>query len=347
MLKEYLDHEISTPEAAAYYAFCRQANSDLIRHSLKELKGFAKSAKRLKAAGKDAPPFLPKLTRIYFRKVEEQARLFTALSIFEAAYRVHLATWMEQHYGVKKWWDPVYTTLIGGGGCAQVTNISGVELTPAVANAIDKLLKGIDGYDLKGATVVKQANGHSLLCYSKLSDLEELIKEQWVSFKASLRIHNPSLTALPSFISAFKRIRDSRNSCFHHREVSDRPGLLRSIENMLDLIDIHLDTASINARTSAVKPMTTGIQWHERHNFGLVQSLTYDIELHFEDQKSRSTIDGRTQFEAIQRAIDGVAADDRLKLKGIQIQTRAADLAKTDIEEAIKKVGVIETRFQQ
>lgn len=106
MLKEHLDYEISEAEADSYYAFCRQANSDLLRHSLKELKGFVKSAKRLTAGGQVSAPFLPRLTRIYFRKVEEQARLFTALSIFESAYRVHLANWMEHHYGVSDWWRP-------------------------------------------------------------------------------------------------------------------------------------------------------------------------------------------------------------------------------------------------
>lgn len=236
--------------------------------------------------------------------------------------------------------------MTAGKPCIQITHINGVSLTSAVANAIDKLLKGIDGYDMAGATVAKQTNGHSLLCHSKLSDLEELIKEQWVQFKTSLGNQNPALTVLPSFISAFRRIRDSRNSCFHHREVADRSGLLRSIEKMLDLINVHLDTASINARTSAVKPISTGIDWHERHNFGLAQSLSYEIELQFEDQKSRSTIDGRTRFEAIQRAIDAVAADDRLKLNGIWVESKT-DLAGVDIEDAIKMVGTTGTSLQQ
>ena len=327
MLKAQLDHEVAEAEAEAYYAFCRQANSDLFRRSLKELKGFAKAAKRLKADGKHVPPFLPKLTRIYFRKVEEQARLFTALSVFETAYRVHLATWMEHHYGVKKWWEPVYAAIASGGTCAQVTHINQTPLLPAVANAIANLLKGIDGYDLNGATVAKQTSGHGLLSHSKLSDLEELIKEQWVQFKPSLTDHNPALTTLASFTAVFKRIREARNTCFHHRESPDGVGLFRVIESMLDLVNIHLETASINARMAAVKPPTIGVPWHERHNFGLGGAAAYNIELHFEDQKSSSTINGRTKFEAIQRAIDALAADERSKLLEIRVGNTAEVLA--------------------
>jgi len=344
MLKEHIGHEVSPTEADAYYAFCRQANSDLVRHALKELRGFAKTAKRLKAEGKEGPPFLPRLTRIYFRKVEEQARLFTALSIFETAYRVHLATWMEHYYGIRNWWQPVYAAVAAGGSCTHVTNINGIPLLPAVAHAIDKLLKGIDGYDLTGTKVAKQSTGQGLLNHSKLSDLEELIKEQWVQFKPSLADHNPALTTLDSFVGVFRRIREARNACFHHREAADRAGLFRNIENMLDLLHIHLETASINARMAAVRPVAMNVQWDERHNFGLLKSATYDIELHFENEKTKSTFNGRTTFEAIQRAIDGVGADDRLKLIGVSISDATAKFLSASAEgiaDMIETVGTL------
>ncbi len=333
LLKEHLDYELSEEECEAFYSLCRQSNSDLMRHSLKEMKGFASAAKKSKAEGKPVKPFLPKLTRIYFRKLEEQARLFTALSIFETAYRVHLATWMEDYYGVREWWTPVHDVLLSGGPCTQINNINGVPLLPAVANAIERLLKGIDGYDLKGKTISKQNSGHSLLSFSKLSDLEELIKEQWVHFKPSLAGHNPALTALASFSAVFKRIREARNSCFHHRETADRQGLLRVIESMLDLLNVHLETASLNARMAAVKPATCTVQWHERHNFGLLGSSAYEIELHFEDETKSSTINGRDKFEAIQRAIDSINADDRIKLQGVKVDSKTTEIL--IVEESI------------
>ncbi|MGV3552485.1 hypothetical protein [Rhizobium sp.] len=344
MLSDHLGLTISVEETDAYCAFCRQANSDLVRNSLKELKGFAKSAKKMAADGKPTPPLLPKLTRIYFRKVEEQARLFTALSIFETAYRVHLATWMEHHFGVKKWWEPIYATVRAGNPCTDIKHINGVALSPAAASAIDKLLKGIDGYDLSGAKIARQSSGHDLLCHSKLSDLEEIIKEQWVQFKRSLGDQNPALATAASFLATFKRIREARNACFHHRETGDRTGLFRVVESMLDLIDIHLETASINARMAAVKPIGTSVQWHQRHDFGLGSAEFYDIDFTFEDQNSTLVIAGRTNFEALHRAIDSLAADDRLKLLGIQVGRKIVAAPAVDVEDIIEAVTNFEIR---
>ncbi len=319
LLNDQLGYQVSEAEEKACYAFCRQANSDFLIRSLKELKGFAKSAQKMKIKGQETPPILEKLTRIYFRKVEEQARLFTALGMFGTSYRTHLATWMEHYYGLKKWWDPIYTTILAGDHCTSVKKINGTPITSGLANAVDRLLRGIDGYDLSGNKIKQQNSGHFLLNFSKLSDLEELIKEQWPQFKISLQGHNPALTTQVSFLAVFKRIRDARNSCFHHREVASRPDIMRNIENMLDLVNVHLETASISARIAAVKPIASIVQWDERHNFGLNRLSPYTIEISIENEKSISVMNGRTTFEAMQRAIDVIAADDRMRITAVSI----------------------------
>jgi hypothetical protein len=63
-------------------------------------------------------------------------------------------------------------------------------------------------------------------------------------------------------------------------------------------------------------------------------------------QQSDCNIEQASQTVNRIRAIDVVAADDRLKLKGIWVGTKT-ELSGLEIEDAIKAVGSTGTRFQQ
>ncbi len=322
--------ELEIYERAQFTALCAQANGDFLTSALKELRGVARSVAKAKARAEaagtkcEAAALIPKIIRTYYRKLGEQSKLFPALSLFEAAYRTHLSAWMEHHYGTPQWWGDIYAHIKRGGKSSDFSDINGVSVTAGTPRVIENMLRGIDGQGLHGTLIPTLSDGRKMLERSKLSDIEELIREQWVQFKTSIpdRLHHGAPLDLEVFMGMFRRVRDARNLCSHHREVKDRAGILSNIEQLVDLVNVHLEMALAAVHTAAVRPYPFQVLAVEKHSIGLPERQVFETVFTIDTVVRTSDLKAFSLGEALIMALEPLSADDRLKLTSISVRAK-------------------------
>lgn len=338
LLSEHLKHDLPPEEFDQFVRFCGKTSHDLLKHTLKELRGAAKAAAKARKAGGQAQALLPRIHRVYHRKLGEQHRLFPIFELFETSYRSFLALWLETHYGTATWWDEPYQWLRKGNKSIDLLEVNSVPITLGVARAIETLLRNVDEGILTGNVVPRLGSGQEILRLSKLSDLETICKEHWPLLRNALpsRLANGSPLDAAVFEGMFRRVREARNACFHHKEVSERASMASNVELLLDLIDVHAATMVDSATCAAVRPFTYQVPHLERHAHGLSESVSYRIEVVARGREFPCDVQARSGVEALTKVLAALAPDDYEGLTTLRV------LPAQDAATENKEVGLFD-----
>ena len=324
-VKADLNCELSRPNFEAILAFMPGANIELLRHSLKEVRGAAKRT--------DTSRLLEQLHRSYHRKLAEQASLYPVFHILESAYRAKLGFWLENHYGVDRWWEPILAELRHD---RDLTEVNGVAVTHSALRALQNLIKNVEG-DRYDRGVLAQADGHGVLARAKMSDIEELIFEHWPNFKKELRgqFSNGSPVEQATFKAKLKRVRDARNEAYHHREVGRRAEIVALAEELLDLIDVHLGSVVDHAAQLAPKVQASGVRVDARHLALCAVDRSFRIETVQQGRDpAEAEVTAMTGGDAIAKSIAGMSGERRAKLQAVRLTDRDAEAGSPQHEGA-------------
>lgn len=319
-LRELLDEALqATPPADQIDVigrFMPGSNIELLRHSLKELRAVAKR--------KDQTDLPTRLHKVYHRKLAEQASLYPILHIFESAYRTKLAFWMEEQFRTMRWWLPHLARLRELdklGRAEQVESINKIPITHGTGRVIENLIKNVEG-DRLDRGILDNATGHEVLSLAKMSDVEELIHEQWAVIKGKLPsvLLNGSPLDEAVFKGKFKRVREARNQAYHHREVVKRNEIAGVAEELLDLIDVHLCSALDFVAHAGVKGPKSMVQRAARH-ISLADGLTqFEVDcMHEKRDPTRMQLQATSGGDAIARSLAALSGDDRTKLTAVAV----------------------------
>jgi hypothetical protein len=206
--------------------------------------------------------------RVYCRKVAEQATLFPVFHTFESAYRSALGRWMEAHYGDAQWWGPIDRKLASGQQAITVTAINGVPLPSNAARDIGRMLERIEGnYTHRNGKVARLATGADVLREAILADVQNLILDHWSAFSKHLHVPRAPRPAASkrAFEDQYTKVREARNTAYHHKPVANRPDVVRAVENLLDYIDVDLVSALDAAELTSIRPYQRAIPLEARH----------------------------------------------------------------------------------
>lgn len=298
--------------------FIARANLELAANAIKELRGSVKK----KNGGKLQEGSFIKFVRTYNRKLAEQANLYPIFHIFESSFKMRLAAWMEGYYGSLDWWQPIYFAAkahtTDPAPYRIVTSINGKPITTGTARTIYNLLQGIDGQQFEAPKSPYVTDGTRLFMRAKLSDIEELIFEQWTEFKTSIpgRLADGAPLDENVFKSMFKRVRDARNDCYHHREVPKRQEIAKNAEHLLDLIDVHLESKYKYASEYRLKPLVFTLPIDERHGERL-SADTYNFSIDVAGQTKQVSVSAGAPIDAIIKALAQLPTSDQDRLTSV------------------------------
>jgi hypothetical protein len=326
LLADHLEFELAPKEFEHFQKLCRQANHDLLKNTLKELRGAAKAAAKAAKKG-EFHELLPRIHRVYNRKLAEQHRLFPILSLFEASYRSFLAVWLEGHYGTSTWWQDLYDWLRKGNKATELSELNGVPTTAGVMRTVENLLRGVDGGILTGQVVPNIAHGQEMLRLSKMSDLEELSKEHWHHLRAALpsQLYSGAPLDAQVFSGMFRRLREARNDCFHHKEVPNRTHIASNAELLLDLIDIHIETEIDGAASAVVRPFSYQVPSTDRHAHGLSEPSAFFLQVTSSTDVVTRSVQARSRGEALLKTVEGLSVEDRDRLSALVFDDLGAE----------------------
>lgn len=316
IIQEAIECEIPGPEFQAILRFMPGANIQLLKHSLKELKGYARRP--------NPADLLPRLHRVYHRKLAEQSGLYAVFHILESAYRSRLAIWMEAHYGTQTWWEPVLQRLRDRdryGSSATMDRINGVPISNGAVRAMENMLKNVEGERLDRG-ILSGASGYEVLSHAKLSDIEELIHEQWAGFKSQLHdtLKNGKPLDQGIFRGKFKRVRDARNVAYHHREVAQRTDIISTAEELLDFIDVHLGSAVENVVHAGIRMPTFLVSCEERHRLLFTDFPVFHVETTHEARDVKfHDVTAVSGGDALAKKLATFSGDDRSRLTSLRI----------------------------
>lgn len=303
--------------------FIARANLELAANAIKELRGSVKKQENKLQEGS-----FVKFVRIYNRKLAEQANLYTIFHIFESSFKMRLAAWMESHYESIRWWDPVYSAATMNNRESApyrfVKSINGKPITAGTARTIYNLLQGVDGQQFETPKSPDIDDGTRLFMRAKLSDVEELIFEQWTEFKVSIPARLPDGAPLDEnvFKSMFKRVRDARNDCYHHREVPKRQEIAKNAEHLLDVINVHLESKYSYASEYRLKPLTFTVPVNERHCEKL-SADTYKFLIDVAGVTKLVSVSAGALIDALIKALTQLPTSDQDSLTSVSLQTEA------------------------
>lgn len=220
---------------AALARFVPVANDDLLRVSLKELAGAVK---------KNVPDdFMHRLHRVYNRRLAELSSLYPALHLFETSYRTFVAYTMSDIYGRDDWWRDFYDyakSLDTTTRQPRPTSIGAKSISTNVGEAIFDFANAIKP-DTEGSKLANTAPTLQLMQYCNLRHLEQLILNDWQTFKAAFT--SDEVITSTNFGEMFSIVRTARNAVFHHRHVGRHPKLNSHLVELLDVIGVHLPSA--------------------------------------------------------------------------------------------------------
>jgi hypothetical protein len=249
--------------------------------------------------------------------------LFPVFHEFESGYRSRVAAWMENHYGTSIWWSEVLVALKNGNGYMDFKGlINGKRVSSNIFDAIGSLLRSVDGIQLERNRLAAMDDGFHLLQLSTLSDLEKLMFEHWTDFSKTLpsKLANGNPLNKEVFKGMFRRVREARNDCYHHKEVAKRHEIVSNAEQLLVLIGVHLETACDMISMSAVKPLRFDIDWNATCGPQLPKNdHQLEVLLQGVDKPVLETRPAWTTGDAIAKALSNLNADQRGRLIGVSI----------------------------
>lgn len=200
----------------------------------------------------------------YRRKLAEQARLFPVFFLFETAFRSYSVARLESIYQTDEWWRPIHTALSVGTDVRKIKSLNGVNVSRATIRTVEHILTGPGGGGLR-----QVASGYDLVASGTMAHVGQFIDQHWGHMVAAL---NPKHKSRPQgrltsqeFTGLFNRVRNARNDLFHHRSVSGQGRVIEIIEELLDLLDIHLGDTYRKIAASNVMPLGFKILIEPRH----------------------------------------------------------------------------------
>lgn len=203
--------------------------------------------------------------------------------------------------------------------------LNGVAATAGVMRTMENLLRGINGNILTGDVVPKVEDGQEMLRLSKMSDLEELSKEHWPHLRIALpdRLHNGAPLDAQVFAGMFRRLREARNACFHHKQVPDRLHIASNAELLLDLIDIRIGTEIEGAASAFVKPFPFQVECTERHGYGLCDQSDFVLEVGTDAATESRSVRARSRGEALVKVVEALSVEERETVTSLALRVSA------------------------
>lgn len=261
---------LEAEQREALRRIAQRSSHEFLKNSAKELRGALKVNKR---KGKDSTDIITapedlidKIYRVYRRKISENARMFHVFHVFESAWRTKLSIWLEDHYNSRKWWLTLLLEFRRGLKPADIEYINGVASSHGAIRSIMIMMKNASDEQLSTGKIDDFQSGLEMLAWAKLSDIEEIIYEHWATFKQTLPERLGSGAPLDGdvFKSMFKKVRDARNVCYHHRELKSQFEIFSTAEQLLDIIDIHLEHQCSLIKGVEAKPFSSAIEICDR-----------------------------------------------------------------------------------
>jgi hypothetical protein len=205
----------------------------------------------------------PAIFSVYNRKVAEHAQLFPIFHCFEIAFRSTVAVTLEQHYAHSRWWVAVYKAVKAGRSPKSVGQVGGVPMSRHAAFRIGRIVQDIDGEDLSRGIIPRLKNGFEFMEHCDLAHIRQLIREHWGAFTS--RFQRLKQAPLNDFEAKFERIREARNTVYHHRSLSGMSSVVIAAEELLDRLDFSLGFVCGKIGESTPKKATFSIAIEPRH----------------------------------------------------------------------------------
>lgn len=222
--------------------FVPVADALILKSSLRELRGAVKN-------GVPAN-FMPRLHRVYNRKISDLSRVFPALHTFETSFRTFVCYMMQDIYGTDDWWRDFYNYALSLNTTTRQSMPSKIgkkDISSDMADALYKFGSTLAIEREVAALVQKEGKGelhlsdHQIIQFSTLKDLRELISSDWLIAKDYFVSDKPLTKA--NFLEYFETVRSARNNLFHHRQVAASKNLTSHLISLLDAIGVHLPSA--------------------------------------------------------------------------------------------------------
>jgi hypothetical protein len=152
--------------------------------------------------------------------------------------------------------------------------------------------------------------------------LEKLMFEHWTDFSKTLpsKLANGNPLNKEVFKGMFRRVREARNDCYHHKEVAKRNEIVSNAEQLLVLIGVHLETACDMISMSAVKPLRFDVDWNAACGRQLSKN-DHELEVLLQgmDKPVLEMRPAWTTGDAIAKVLGNLNADQRGRLIGVSI----------------------------
>jgi hypothetical protein len=245
VLKEFfVNHLNFTPTAGDILLFERDlavVSPSLMRASLAEIRNTQPMQSGRARDWREA------IYRVYNRKVAEHAQLFPLFHSFETAFRSVTAVTLENHYQQPKWWAPFEVALKTGAHAKTITKIGAIGISTDVAVAMTYM---VDDLIRKKVSLTALTNGYELLTETDLSRVGALIFHHWPIFKPFFVRKSVPLSRA-HFMTKFDRVRDARNSVYHHKSFAGFTDCYQSAEDLMAYLSFPLER--IHAKIAAAK----------------------------------------------------------------------------------------------
>jgi hypothetical protein len=203
-------------------------NLEVLSSALLQTEAIAQSTKR---APKDARAAV---LAQYERTAASIAQLFPVFFVFESAWRSFVAARLPLIYGRDDWWHPVREAVLRRTNPLSVKTLGSPQARSEVLKTVAHVLGAVPDPSRISTT-------YELVAEATLGHVETLIDRHWTEmshpFTPTTALRKPTSK---QFGDLFKKVRRARNDAYHHRVVSDRRGVIRAAEQLMDVMDLHL-----------------------------------------------------------------------------------------------------------
>ena len=130
----------------------------------------------------------------------------------------------------------------------------------------------------------------------------------------------------------YAKVRQARNTVFHHRDVNQKTSIISSAEELFELIGVHLKSLYEDATHVAVSPYEFKNQTPAKHHYCLtITKLSFNVTAHFGDKETVVKFDGTCSGEAIVRYINSLKASNVGNLQKLDSRLWTAEVAASDV----------------
>ena len=193
---------------------------------------------------------------VYERKLAEQARLFPIFFILETAYRAFVAARLEAVYGTDNWWVPVRDGIAAGLDVRFLTAINGRSMSKSTIRTIEHLMRKAGSVECGTFRT-----GYDVVAAGSMAHVGQLLGQHWSAMLGPMNPghrarHHGRLTS-GEFTQLFDKVRNARNTIYHHRSLSGQARVVEIAEELLELLDIDLGSAfeRIDAARLGLRPL--------------------------------------------------------------------------------------------